>query len=76
MNFTAAIQSGLDNQQLVGQPRAKFVTRVAEAIFCFKSYPTKEEYRNVAQEIIKKYDFLGKQVGVVSHYISEVESVL
>jgi len=66
-NFQQKIMVGLKEQQLVGRARAKFITTIAEAMFRFKSYPTREEYQHVAMQIIKKWEFLGRQTGYVSY---------
>ena len=34
--------------------------KIAEALYCQKSYPTTEEYRHVAGKIIKKMAFSSK----------------
>ena len=65
-NFQQKIMIGLEEQRLVGRARAKFITTIAEAMFRFKSYPTREEYQHVAMQIIKKWEFLGRQTGHVS----------
>lgn len=66
-NFQQKIMIGLEEQRLVGRARAKFITTIAEAMFRFKSYPTREEYQHVAMQIIKKWEFLGRQTGHVSY---------
>ena len=68
-NFQQKIMIALEEQRLVGRARAKFITTIAEAMFRFKSYPTREEYQHVAMQIIKKWEFLGRQTGHVSFYI-------
>lgn len=69
-NFQQKIMIALEEQRLVGRARAKFITTIAEAMFRFKSYPTREEYQHVAMQIIKKWEFLGRQTGHVSYYTS------
>ena len=54
-NFQQKIMIALEEQRLVGRARAKFITKIAEAMFRFKSYPTREEYQHVAMQIIKKF---------------------
>ena len=66
-NFQQKIMIGLEEQRLVGRARAKFITTIAEAMFRYKSYPTREEYQHVAMQIIKKWEFLGRQTGHVSY---------
>ena len=55
-NFQPNIQAGLDEKNLTGRARAKFITSIAEAIYRFKSYPTREEYEHVANQIVKEVD--------------------
>ena len=64
-NFSSNIEDGLKTKHLVGKSRSKFVTRIAEAIFCHKSYPTTEEYRHVVKMMFDKWPFL-KTAGEVS----------
>lgn len=66
-NFQQKIMIALEEQRLVGRARAKFITKIAEAMFRYKSYPTREEYQHVAMQIIKKWEFLGRQTGHVSY---------
>ena len=66
-NFQPNIQAGLDEKNLTGRARAKFITSIAEAIYRFKSYPTREEYEHVANQIVKKWTFLETKTGHVSN---------
>ena len=66
-NFQPNIQAGLDENNLTGRARAKFITSIAEAIYRFKSYPTREEYEHVANQIVKKWEFLETRTGHVSN---------
>lgn len=68
-NFQQKIMIGLEEQRLVGRARAKFITTIAEAMFRYKSYPTREEYQHVAMQITKKWEFLGRQTGYVSYLV-------
>lgn len=65
-NFQPKIQEGLDQKNLTGRARAKFITSIAEAMYWFKSYPTKEEYDHVANQMVKKWPFLETRTGHVS----------
>ena len=67
-NFQPKIQAGLDEKNLTGRTRAKFITSIAEAMYRFKSYPTKEEYDHVAKQIVKKWSFLDTRSGHVSFH--------
>ena len=42
------------------------MTAIAHSIFTYKSYPTKAELENVAQEMMKKWKFLAA-LGTVSN---------
>lgn len=53
----------LANGMLSAKGKTKFISSVAAAIFRFKSLPTKEEYEQVAKEIISKYPFLRSSNG-------------
>lgn len=72
INFPDNIKDGLANEHLVGKPRSKFVTKIAEALFCQKSYPTAEEYKHVTGQIIKKWPFFEKTVGQVCNYLANM----
>ena len=64
-NFQPNIQEGLDQKNLAGRTRAKFITSIAETMYQFKSYPTKEEYNHVANQVVK-WPFLETRTGHVS----------
>lgn len=66
-NFQPNIQAGLDDKNLTGRARAKFITSIAEAIYRFKSYPTREEYEHVANRMVQKWTFLETRSGHVSY---------
>ena len=72
VNFSPEIMAGLQEEHLVGNPRRKFITAIANAIFRFKSYPTDEEYHHVAQQVIKKWKFLDTGGGCVSYMLSSI----
>ena len=61
--FPASVMCELENGILTGKGKSKFVAEVAAAMFCYKSYPTKEEYDHVGQQIIEKYSFLRSSSG-------------
>ena len=67
-NFQPKIQAGLDEKNLTGRARAKFITSITEAMYHFKSYPTKEEYHHVANQVVKKWAFLETRTGHVSFH--------
>lgn len=66
-NFSTKVQTGLDTQNLTGRVRGKFVTSIAEAMYRYKSYPTKDEYEHVALQILKKWKFFNSGTGHVSY---------
>ena len=70
-NFQPKIQAGLDEENLTGKARAKFITSIAEAIYRFKSYPTREEYEHVASRMVQKWEFLETRTGHVSYILCE-----
>ena len=57
-NYPAIVMSDLAKNMLSGKARTKFIATVASAIFRYKSYPTPEERRCVAMQIVQKYPFL------------------
>ena len=65
-NFPTAVQIGLDEKALTGRARAKFITTIAQAVFRFKSYPTADEYRHIALQIVRRWKFLDTKNGHVS----------
>ena len=66
VNFTPNVEDALLNKALYGKPRTKFITIIAQSIYRFKSYPTKEERQHVVQQIYKKWPFLDDGKGLVS----------
>ena len=68
INFSPDIMAGLQEEHLVGNPRRKFITAIANSIFRFKSYPTDVEYNHVGQQVNKKWKFLDTGGGYVSNY--------
>ncbi len=67
-NFPYAITEGLKNEKLVGKPRTKFVTIIAQSIYRFKNYPSEEEFCLVIQDLVKKWPFLDNRKGNVCAY--------
>ncbi len=68
-NIQPYIQAGLDNESLTGKARGKFITSIAEAVYRYKSYPTREEYEHVAHQVVRKWKFLETRTGHVSLYV-------
>ena len=71
-NFQPNIEAGLNEENLTGKARAKFITSIAEAIYRFKSYPTREEYEHVANQVVKKWAFMETKTGHVSYLALKV----
>ena len=69
-NFQPYIQLGLDQENLTGKARAKIITTIAESIYRYKSYPTREEYDHVASQMVKRWTFLDAPTGHVSLHLS------
>lgn len=65
-NFQPTIEIGLEEGNLTGRVRAKFITTIAEAIYRYKNYPTREEYNHVALQMVKRWTFLEMRNGHVS----------
>lgn len=58
INFQPKIREGMRKEHLTSRARGargKFVTAIAEAMYRFKDYPTKEEYAHVARQVCKKW---------------------
>lgn len=66
LQFHDSVIASLSQKRLVGRTRAKFITDIAKAMHRVKNYPGKNDYDNVAKQIISKWKFLGEQVGYVS----------
>lgn len=65
-NFNVSIQQCLDKEHLTGKAWSKFITAIAHCIFKHKSYPTQDEYKHVAEMMVKKWKFLQTKAGYVS----------
>ena len=65
-NFSHSVVSGLEEKHLVGKARTKFITAIASAMFQHKSYPTRDEYDHVVQQVFRKWPFLRVRNGDVS----------
>ena len=62
-NYTPMVMAGLQAGSLSGKMLTKFIGEIASAIFCFKSYPTREENLHVAMQCLKKYPFWESRCG-------------
>lgn len=67
-NFPPMVMCELEKNMLSITGKSKFISAVGAAIFHHKSYPTKQEYEHVGQQIIEKYPFLRSASG--SGYVS------
>lgn len=67
-NYPYIVESDMMKGILSGKSKTKFISSVAAAIFRFKSFPTKEEYDHVSQQIVTKYPFLKSSSG--TSYVS------
>ena len=65
-NFTRDITKCLEEKCLTGKARMKFITAIASSIFQVKSYPTREEYNHVCEQLLRKWPFLRSRTGYVS----------
>jgi len=68
---TRELSDGIAKGCLTGRARTKFISTVAATVFYHKSYPTKDEYTHVAQQIIKNHPFMnsGRGSGHVSQLL-------
>ena len=70
-NYHAVVMEGLEKGFLSGGAKTKFIGSIAAAIFRYKSYPTKDEYEHIGQQIIKKCSFLKSSTG--TGYVSSIK---
>ncbi len=57
-NYPRAVQEGLGKGALTGKARTKFISAVAAAVFRYKSYPSRDEYDHVAEQVVSAYPFM------------------
>lgn len=57
-NYPPIVMRDLAKNMLSGKARTKLIATVASAIFRYKNYPTPEERKSVATQIVQKYPFL------------------
>ena len=69
-NFPPLVMCELKKDMLSIAGKTKFISAVAASMFHHKSYPTKQEYEHVGQQIIEKYPFLRSASG--TGYVSYV----
>lgn len=62
-NFSPMVAAGLQVRSLNGKAAVKFVMEIAEALFHFRSYPTREEKEHVARQCVKAHPFLEASSG-------------
>ena len=74
-NYPPIVAVGLQAKQLSGKAMVKFITVIANAVFNFKSYPTKDEKEHVARQCVKAFPFLEANCGS-GHVGSNAHSLL
>ena len=57
-HYTSDIELGLKLKQLQPKQQASLITRIAHVMLLYKRYPSKDDYSNVAEELVAKYSFL------------------
>ena len=57
-HYRSDIELGLKLKKLSPNQQAKFITRIANVMLLYKRYPSKDDFSNVAAEVVKKYSFL------------------
>ena len=60
-NFPAVVEAGLSTENPRVLPR--FLSSVASSMLCYKQYPTRDEYVQVAHEIITKFPWMRAKLG-------------
>lgn len=68
-NYPRIVKDGIAKGCLTGRARTKFISTVAATVFYHKSYPTKDEYTHVAQQIIKNHPFMNSGRGSGHEYL-------
>lgn len=60
-HFPAVVEAGIaaENSQIV----PKFLSCLASSMLCYKQYPTRDEYVQVAQQVIDKYKWMRAKLG-------------
>jgi len=61
--FPECVEEEMLTGSLSGKTKKRFMFTVATAIFKHTSYPSKVEYDHVAEQIVKKYKFMGGDKG-------------
>ena len=68
-NFPESVEEEIETGQLSAKERKRFMLTVANAIFDHTMYPSNVEYNHVAEQIVRKYSFMGDKKGShVSNY--------
>lgn len=58
-HFRQDVECALRSKKMTTETRRAFFSAIASSMLNFKRYPTSEDYRNVAESILAKYEFLG-----------------
>ena len=61
--FPESVEEEIAVGQLTAKARKRFLLTVANAIFEHTMYPSDGEYNHVAEQIVKKYAFMGDKKG-------------
>lgn len=62
-NFPQFVRNEISTGVLSGKARTRLIFTVANAIFKYTSYPTKEEYDHIARQIVNEYKFMSDDKG-------------
>ena len=63
-NYPASVEAGLSAQNTSIIPALyQSSSRVASSMLCYKLYPTRDEYQQVALQITDKYKWMSAKIG-------------
>ena len=62
-HFPKVVKSEISTGFLSRKARSRLILTVANAVFDYASYPTREDYDHVARQIVKKYQFMSDDKG-------------
>uniref|UniRef100_A0A1X7U1X0 Uncharacterized protein n=1 Tax=Amphimedon queenslandica TaxID=400682 RepID=A0A1X7U1X0_AMPQE len=66
VNYRPEVEMCLKSGKMTKEARKQLLTSVASCMFSYKRYPTKEEFIQLAMEIIRKYPFMKSLTGTPS----------
>jgi len=61
--FPKFVNKEISTGMLSGKARTRLIFTVANAVFDYTAYPSKEEYDHVARQIVKRYQFMSDDKG-------------